>query len=52
MISELEAIDPAWIRIKRDLLHEALIPLNADLDQNSDPEVTGYGGHLDAWQTA
>jgi hypothetical protein len=36
-IGKQSSCDPAWIRIKRGLLHEALIPLNADLDQNSDP---------------
>jgi hypothetical protein len=40
--------DPAWIRIKRDLLHDALVPLKADLDQNSDPQVAQRGRHLDA----
>ena len=40
--------DPTWIGIKRDLLDDALVPLNTDLDQNSDPEVAQRGRHLDA----
>ena len=44
--------DPTWIGIKRDLLDDALVPLNADLDQNSDPEVAQRGRNLDAWQAA
>jgi hypothetical protein len=37
-----------WIGIKRDPFDDALVPLNADLDQNSDPEVAQGGRHLDA----
>jgi hypothetical protein len=37
-----------WIGIKRDPFDDALVPLNADLDQNSDPEVAQRGRHLDA----
>ena len=44
--------DPTWIGIKRDRLDDALVPLNADLDQNSDPEVAQRGRNLDAWQAA
>jgi hypothetical protein len=40
--------DPTWIGIKRDLLDDALVPLNADLDQNNDPEVAQRGRNLDA----
>jgi hypothetical protein len=40
--------DPTWIGIKRDPFDDALVPLNADLDQNSDPEVAQRGRHLDA----
>jgi hypothetical protein len=40
--------DPTWIGIKRDLPDDELVPLNADLDQNSGPEVAQRGGHLDA----
>jgi hypothetical protein len=40
--------DPTWIGIKRDLLDDALVPLNADLDQNNDPEVAQRGRYLDA----
>jgi hypothetical protein len=40
--------DPTWIGVKRDLLDNALVPLNADLDQNNDPEVEQRGRHLDA----
>jgi hypothetical protein len=40
--------DPTWIGIKRDLLDDALVPLNADLDQNNDPEMAHRGRHLDA----
>jgi hypothetical protein len=39
---------PTWIEIKRDLLDDALVPLNADLDQNNDPEVAQRGRNLDA----
>ena len=42
------ALRPTWIGIKRDLLDDALVPLNADLDQNSDPEVAQRGRYLDA----
>jgi hypothetical protein len=38
----------AWIGVKRDLLDDALVPFNADLNQNSDPEVEQRGRHLDA----
>jgi hypothetical protein len=40
--------DPTWIGIKRDLLDGALVPLNADLDQNNEPEVAQRGRNLDA----
>ena len=40
--------DPSWIGIKRDLLDDALVPLNADLDQNNDSEVAQRGRNLDA----
>jgi len=40
--------DPTWIGIKRDLLDDALVPLNADLDQYTDPEVAQRGRNLDA----
>jgi hypothetical protein len=39
------ALDPTRIGIKRD---DALVSLNADLDQNIDPEVTQRGRNLDA----
>jgi hypothetical protein len=31
-----------------DLLDDELVPLNADLDQNNDPEVAQRGRNLDA----
>jgi hypothetical protein len=37
--------DPTRIRIKRD---DALVSLNADLDQNTDPEVAQRGRNFDA----
>ena len=37
-----------WIGIKRDLLDDTLVPFNADLGQNNDPEVAQRGRHLDA----
>jgi hypothetical protein len=40
--------DPSWIGIKRDLPDDALVPLNADLDQNNYPEVAQRGRNLDA----
>jgi hypothetical protein len=40
--------DPTWIEIKRDPLDDALVPLNADLDQNNDPEVAQRGRNLNA----
>jgi hypothetical protein len=39
--------NPTWIGIKRDLLDDALVPLNVDLDQNNNPEVAQRGRHLD-----
>ena len=39
------ALDLARIGIKRD---DALVSLNADLDQNIDPEVTQRGRNLNA----
>jgi hypothetical protein len=39
------ALDPTRIGIKRD---DALVSLNADLDQNIDSEVTQRGRNLDA----
>jgi hypothetical protein len=44
--------NPTWIWIRRDLLDDALVPRNADLDQNTDPEVAQRGRNLDAWQAA
>jgi hypothetical protein len=38
-------LDPTRIGIKRD---DTLVSLNADLDQNIDPEVTQRGRNLDA----
>jgi len=38
-------LDPTRIGNKRD---DALVSLNADLDQNIDPEVTQRGRNLDA----
>jgi hypothetical protein len=34
--------------IERDLADGAILPLNADLDQNIDPEVAQRGRNLDA----
>jgi hypothetical protein len=39
--------DPTWTEIKRDLPDDTLLSLNADLDQNNDPEVA-QRGTLDA----
>jgi hypothetical protein len=41
-------ISRSWIGIKRGLLDDTLVPLNADLGQNNDPEVGQRGKHLDA----
>jgi hypothetical protein len=35
--------DPTCTEIKRDLPDDTLLPLNADLDQNDDPEVAQRG---------
>jgi hypothetical protein len=35
--------DPTCTEIRRDLPGDTLLPLNADLDQNNDPEVAQRG---------
>ena len=43
----MTAATPRESESERDLLDDALISLNADLDQNNDPEVAQRGRHLD-----
>jgi hypothetical protein len=39
-------------QVPRDLLEDALVSLNAVLDQNNDQECGQRGRNLDAWQAA
>jgi hypothetical protein len=37
-----------WIGLRRDPFDATVVPLNADLDQNSDQELAQRGRHLNA----